>query len=236
MATYVLIPGAGSDSWYWHLVVPRLEAAGHRVIAVDLPWTDPSADFAAHADGVVRDVEAAGVDLADDDLVVVAQSLGGFPAADVCRRLPVRLAVLVAAMVPSAGESAGEWWDATGWAEARATVFAEFGRSPDAPFDPTFDFFHDVPEEVIAEAFSREATEPADAVFEHPLPGGGWPEVPTRFVLGRNDRFFPAPFLRRVVEQRLGITPDEIDSGHLPALSRPAELAEMLAGYVAELH
>jgi hypothetical protein len=29
MATFVLLPGAGSDSWYWHLVTPRLEALGH---------------------------------------------------------------------------------------------------------------------------------------------------------------------------------------------------------------
>jgi hypothetical protein len=29
MATYVLIHGAGSDSWYWHLVTPLLRAHGH---------------------------------------------------------------------------------------------------------------------------------------------------------------------------------------------------------------
>ncbi len=37
MATFVLIPGAGSDSWHWHLVGPELEARGHDVVAVDLP-------------------------------------------------------------------------------------------------------------------------------------------------------------------------------------------------------
>ena len=26
MATFVLIHGAGSDAWYWHLVVPGLHA------------------------------------------------------------------------------------------------------------------------------------------------------------------------------------------------------------------
>jgi len=40
--------------------------------------------------------------------------------------------------------------------------------------------------------------------------------------------------LRRVARQRLGITPDEIDGGHTPALSRPAELAERLDAYAAE--
>ncbi|MGH2705341.1 MAG: alpha/beta hydrolase, partial [Actinomycetota bacterium] len=50
----------------------------------------------------------------------------------------------------------------------------------------------------------------------------------------RDDRLFPAPFLRRVGRERLGITPDEIDGGHTPALSRPKELAERLDAYAAE--
>jgi pimeloyl-ACP methyl ester carboxylesterase len=57
MATFVLIPGAGSDSWYWHLVVPRLEAAGHGVVAVDVPCDDETATFADYADAVVAAVE-----------------------------------------------------------------------------------------------------------------------------------------------------------------------------------
>jgi pimeloyl-ACP methyl ester carboxylesterase len=70
--------------------------------------------------------------------------------------------------------------------------------------------------------------------FAEPWPGRGWPDVPTRFLLCRNDRFFPPEFLRRVVKDRLGITPDEMDSGHLPALSHPTELTDRLEGYRAE--
>lgn len=53
-------------------------------------------------------------------------------------------------------------------------------------------------------------------------------------MIGRHDRLFPAPYLRRVARERLGITPDEIDSAHTPALSRPTELADRLATYAAE--
>lgn len=59
--------------------------------------------------------------------------------------------------------------------------------------------------------------------------------MPTRFLLCRDDRFFPAEFMRRVVKDRLGITPDEMDSGHLPALAKPMELVERLEVYRAEL-
>ena len=55
-----------------------------------------------------------------------------------------------------------------------------------------------------------------------------------RFLLCRDDRFFPAEFMRRAVRDRLDITPDEMDGGHLVALSRPKELAERLMTFGSE--
>jgi len=67
-----------------------------------------------------------------------------------------------------------------------------------------------------------------------PWPLDAWPDVPTRYLLCRDDRMFPAEWTRRVVRERLGISPDEIDGGHCPFLSRPKELAERLAAYRGE--
>jgi pimeloyl-ACP methyl ester carboxylesterase len=224
MATFVLLPGAGSDSWYWHLVVPDLEAAGHDVVAVDLPVTDDTAGFANYADVVVDALDARPVEEAGA-VVLVAQSLSGFVAPLVCDRVPVELMVLVAAMVPRPGESAGEWWTNTGHDQARA---------PDASDDPVDVFLHDVPDDVARES-ERHVHPQSDAVFAAPWPLAAWPAVPTRFLLCRDDRFFPAEFQRRVVRERLGIVPDEIDGGHLPALSRPHELAQRLLRYLDEV-
>jgi hypothetical protein len=58
--------------------------------------------------------------------------------------------------------------------------------------------------------------------------------VPTRVLICRADRLFPPGFLRRVARERLDITPDEIDGGHTPALSRPHELTDRLVAYAAE--
>jgi pimeloyl-ACP methyl ester carboxylesterase len=66
-----------------------------------------------------------------------------------------------------------------------------------------------------------------------PSPLRAWPHVPTRILICRNDRLFPPGFLRRVARERRGITPDEIDGGHTPALSRPHELADRLKAYAA---
>jgi hypothetical protein len=61
-----------------------------------------------------------------------------------------------------------------------------------------------------------------------------WPNVPTKFLLCRDDRLFPPEFLRRVARERLGIAADEIDGSHCVALSRPKELADRLEAYRAE--
>jgi pimeloyl-ACP methyl ester carboxylesterase len=65
--------------------------------------------------------------------------------------------------------------------------------------------------------------------FEKPWPLAAWPDVPTRFLQGRDDRFFPLGFQRRVVAERLpGVEVEELPGGHLLALGRPVELAEAL--------
>jgi len=228
MATFVLLHGAGSDSWYWHLVAPELRARGHTVVAPDLPCDDDSAGLAEYTDVVVRSIGDR------TDVVVVAQSLAGFVAPLVCERVPVRSMVLVAAMVPAPGEAPGDWWENTGQPQARRDQDIRDGRMPDADFDPMVAFLHDVPADVIA-ASVEHVREQSGTPFEKPWPLAAWPDVPTRFLLCRDDRFFPADFLRRVVHDRLGITPDEMPGGHLPALAHPTELAERLDEYASAI-
>ena len=228
-STYVLIHGASSDSWYWHRVIPELQARGHDVVAPDLPCDDDSAGLSEYADTVV---EAIGN---RTGLILVAQSLAGFTAPLVCERLPVDLLVMLAAMVPSPGESPGDWWQNTGYIAAKRAQDQRDTRSPDAPFDVMTTFFHDVPPDVVAEAFKRGEREQSGTPMKKPWPLRAWPDVPTRFLLCRDDRLFPAEFMRRVVKERLGITPDEMEGGHLPALAHPHELVARLEQYRLEL-
>jgi len=52
--------------------------------------------------------------------------------------------------------------------------------------------------------------------------------VATRVVVGTDGRFFTADFQRRVALDRLGIAPELTPGGHLVALRRPVELADLL--------
>ncbi|GHJ42751.1 alpha/beta hydrolase [Catellatospora sp. TT07R-123] len=211
MTTFVLIHGAGDVGWYWHLVEAGLRARGHGTVAPDLPCDDDTAGLPEYAAAVVDAVGDR------EDLVVVGQSLGGFTAPLVCARLPVRQLVLVAPMVPAPAEAPAAYWAATAYA-----------REPGERLGGQIDlFYHDVPPELAAEALRRGRAQ-SEARLGEPTPMAVWPDVPTRVLIGREDRLFPPAYLRRVVHDRLGVTPDEIDSAHTPALSRPAELAAYL--------
>ena len=215
-ATYVLIHGAGDVGWYWRLVEAELCARGHDVVVMDLPVSDDSAGLTAYADTVI--------DAIGDrtNLVIVAQSFGGYVAPIVADRVPTRLLVLVAAMVPAPGESADEMFANTGY---------EYPRQEDSSEQAIF--YHDVEPALAAAALSRGKRQ-SETPSKEPWPLDAWPDVPTRFILCLNDRIFQAEWLRSVVRDRLGIVPDAMESGHTPALSHAHELVELLESFRAE--
>ena len=212
MATFVFVHGAGDVGWYWHLVEADLQARGHATIAPDLPCDDDAATLDDYAAAVIA---ATGE---RQDLVIVGQSYGSFAATLAASEVPTRLLVLVAGMVPAPGETPGEWWTNTGYRAGSD--------------DPLVSFYKGVPPELAQEAMRRGDRGESTAVWNTPWPLDAWPDVPTRFVLCRDDNFFPAAFLRRVVRERLGVVPDEIAGGHCVALSHPKELADRLMSYL----
>ncbi|WP_165950571.1 alpha/beta hydrolase, partial [Actinomadura sp. GC306] len=143
------------------------------------------------------------------NVIVVGHSFGGFTAPLVCDRVAAKLLVLLTPMIPLPGEAPADYWPNTKYEEG--------------DYDDTIAlFYQDVAPELAAEALSR-GRDQSEARMSEPSPLKAWPDVPTRVLIGRNDRLFPADFLRRITKERLNIVPDEIDSGHTPALSRPQD-------------
>jgi len=222
-SAFILIPGAGGDAFYWHRVVPLLHDAGHEAVAVGLPAGEEGAGLAEYADAI------AGAIGDRDDVVLVAQSMGAYSAPMAAARAGVSRIALVAPMIPAPGESADEFWRATGQDEARRALAVAEGRDPDAPFDLHEMFLHDVPPDVIERLFAEGDTRDEGKSFDDPWPLDTWPDIPTSVIAGARDRLFPLEYMRRVARDRLGLEEvTVIDSGHLPALSRPEELVRAI--------
>jgi pimeloyl-ACP methyl ester carboxylesterase len=225
MTSYALVPGAGGRAWYWHLVVAELERRGHRAVAVELPGNDPSAGLAEYVDLIAAGARALG-----EPVVIVAQSLGGFSTPLACGRVPVKHLVLVNAMIPAPGETAGEWWDDVGWqAAAQASAERDGRPSPDVRDLDTL-FFHDLPPDLVEVLRSDpDASVEGPPVFGQPWPLAAWPQVPTTVLSGHADRLFPLELQQTVARERLGLDVQELPGGHLIALSRASVLADRLA-------
>ena len=214
--TFVLIPGAGGMAWYWHRVVPLLREAGHEAIAVDLPGDDEAAGLPEYA-GLV-----AGAIGGRDDVVLVAQSLGGFTA-PLAAAVPVRL-VFVNAMIPAPvrrprlvgehrlGGCAGRR-GASGAATAPSSILASTSFTMSRRRSPRPASRTSGPRPTWCSG--RSATSRMAG-------------LPVRAVAGSDDRFFPVDFQQGVARDRLGIEADVLPGGHLITLSQPAPLARYL--------
>jgi pimeloyl-ACP methyl ester carboxylesterase len=226
MAAFVLIPGAGGSAYYWQLVVPLLEAAGHTAIAVDLPGDDERAGLREYAEIVLAAIASTD----EANVILVAQSLGGFTAGTVCGRAAERVGklVFVNAMIPKPGEKAGDYWANTGTEQARVEAAKQQGYSP--TFDMKTYFLHDVPEKVAREGESKARPE-AKTAFAQPCVFERWPDVPIHVLVGRDDRFMPSDFQKRVASERLAKPVTELAGGHLVALANPRGVADTLLAF-----
>jgi pimeloyl-ACP methyl ester carboxylesterase len=228
VTTFALVHGAWHGAWCWERLGPELERRGHAVVAPDLPCDDPDATFADYADVVARAIGDAG-----DDVVLLGHSLGGMTIPLVAARRPVRALVYLCALVPVPGASLVDQLRAEpetfvpGYADGvapapdrRASHWVDFAAARDR-------LYGDCPEPDARWAFERLRAQSA-APNRVPCPLEALPRAPAVSIVCAEDRIVDPAWSRRVARERLGVEPVELDGGHSPFLSRPAELAALL--------
>lgn len=92
MTHFLFLHGSWHGAWCWYKVLPRIEAAGHRATAIDLPGRGraPAAAVTVSLGRMVRAAEAA---LAHQGkTIVVAHSRYGIVASTLAERVPNRVA------------------------------------------------------------------------------------------------------------------------------------------------
>jgi pimeloyl-ACP methyl ester carboxylesterase len=224
----VLVHGSYFGAWCWDLLAPELEALGHAVTAIDLPVSEPGIGASDYADAVI-----AGTDWTEPP-VLVAHSMSGLVAPIVAARRAVAGMVLIAAFIPRPGMSANEQRQAEPIDPATAPSTTEWTDLGDdvwlvGPNTARELFMQDASDAVVAWAVERLRPQ-SYLVMSEITPLDTWPMLRVDSIVCRDDRALNSEWARNAARDRLGIEAIEIDGGHSPMLTRPAELASIIDG------
>lgn len=221
MSVFCLIHGSTQSPSGWNLLARELESQGHQVICPDLPVDKPEASGTRYAEAVTVALRQL-----PQPPIVVAHSVSGLFLPLVAKQRPVARMVFLAATIPQVGKSALQQLQSD-----PDMVWPEWiGKDPtkDALLAMKF-LFHDCSSEVAHWALSTLRLMYAHGALTEICPLDKWPDAPSSYVLCRQDRTLNPNWWRVASRERLGSDPVEIDSGHCPHISRPAELAGLLS-------
>jgi pimeloyl-ACP methyl ester carboxylesterase len=150
----------------------------------------------------------------------------------VATRRPVRRLVFLAAFLPVPGQSANEQRAAEpidGRVPPRHVEWIDKGDDvwEVGPNTATELFFQDANPAVARWATQRLRPQ-SYRVMNEKTPLATWPDIESRSIVCRDDRALNPDWIRSSSRERIGTTAVEIDGGHSPFLTRPAELARLL--------
>jgi pimeloyl-ACP methyl ester carboxylesterase len=208
VTTFCLVHGAWHDATCWDPVPEGLRAAGHDVVAPDLPFDDPATTFEARIEPALSAIEHL-----PDPVVAVGHSMGAGYAPSIAA---AREGSLLVQLCPGLGPLR----DGFPWPPARADGTCEWE-----------------PEAAIAALYPRLRGEVARRLASRLRPmapaAGERPRVrlpPSRtvVVIALEDELFDPSSERAAARERLGVEPVEIPGGHFPMAEDPEALAALL--------
>lgn len=228
--TIVLVHGAWLDGSMWREVTWRLQRGGYQVLVPALALRSLSSDAASLAAVLQQRT--------DGPVVLVGASYGGAVTTNAALADPdVRALVYVSAEVPDAGETVQSLVNVPGshLAGDPARIF-DFVSYPDAPAG---DVDLHVKPSLFLDAFANDLprrTADVLAVSQRPLtlraatePSGppAWRSLPSWYLICTEDNVLP-PAQQRAMAQRAGSTTVEVAAGHLPTLSQPDAVTDLI--------
>ncbi|GAA1810350.1 alpha/beta hydrolase [Planosporangium flavigriseum] len=224
----VLVHGAWHGPWCWETLIPLLEARGLAVSTVDLPSSGPDVTALGDLDADVATVQAV-LDAVPGPKVLVGHSYGGVPITQAAAgRTDVEHLVYVCAFMLDKGVSL---YDAAGGEPVPWWRLSSDGAwmTPDTPEQV---FYNDCDPEVTAAAVARLYPQSLSAC-KQPLTAAAWETIPSTYVVGNLDGGLPQEVQEGMAAGRAGRVVN-LESGHSPFLSRPDELADVIAGCAAQ--
>jgi len=213
----VLVHGAWADGSSWNKVIPILQQAGHKVIAVQLPLQSLSGDV----DTVKRAISRIG-----GPVTLVGHSYGGAVITNAAHNNPnVTGLVYIAAFAPDEGQSLADFVspanfpkeliqpDSGGFLYLNPTIFRE-------------NFAQDVdPAEANIMAIAQKPFNQSNFVAKSGPPA--WKELPTWYQISESDHMIP-PKVQHTFAERMNATTLSLNASHSSYVSHPNEIANFI--------
>ena len=221
----VLVHGAWGGAWAWGYVQAELEKLGVTSVAIDLPSRESAPSTMADDAAAVRRA----LDELDEPAVVVGHSYTGVVITEASAdNDKVKHLVYVCAILPQEGESTMSLMgsDPTPSKLGEAIRATDDGLSTVDPVGAKAELFNDVTQEQADPIIAGLGTHRLSVFGEAPTKLG-WKEHPSTYILTTQDRVFSPELQRRMATSATNVV--DVDAGHVPLLSRPAELAEAIA-------
>jgi pimeloyl-ACP methyl ester carboxylesterase len=214
--TIVFCHGIWADGSCFNKVIPPLQADGHEVIAVQYGLDSFEEDVAT----VKRTLNRVG-----SPVILVGHSYGG--ATITASGVDDRVAglVYIAAVAPDVGETVQQQLDKYP-SDIFSGVEVADGRAWMLPNGTEF-FAGDLSEEEQKLVWATHYAPVADLFHQQKIKNTPWKSKPSWYILATQDHTVH-PDLQRWVSKRMGATVVEVESSHLPMLSKPDVVIDVI--------
>jgi pimeloyl-ACP methyl ester carboxylesterase len=212
----VFCHGIWADGSCFNKVIPTLQADGYEVMSAQYGLNTNEDDVAAVKATLKR---------VSNPTLLVGHSYGGsvITAAGTDER--VSGLVYIAALAPDAGETSQSFLDKFPTSDIFSHIEVADGRVWMAP-EGVKSFAGDLPEEEQKVVWATHFAPAAD-LFTKNAPGTAWKSKASWYIVATKDRTVQ-PELQRFAAKRMGATMREVESSHVPMLSNPKLVIDVI--------
>jgi len=222
----VLVHGGWADGSSWNAVIERLQKKGFNVTAPQFALTNLSDDVAR-----LREV----LERQDGPTIVAGHSYGGQIMTALGKDAPnVAGLVYVAAFGLDQGESLGTIFAQGPPTPATAHLSVDKQGYGWLPLDDFVNHFASDVDPVKATVMFAVQQPIAVSAFGEVIGEPAWKSIPSWYLVAQSDQAIP-PDGERLFAKRMGATVVEVNSSHLPMVSHPDEVVDLIESAAATI-
>ena len=212
----VFAHGLWADGSCYRKVIPTLQAEGHEVVSAQNSLDTLEGDVAAVRRALGR---------VSSPAILVGHSQGGTIITHAGTDARVAGLVYIAALAPDETETSQSQQEQFPVTDIFSHIEVADGRIWLLPSGTAY-FAGDLSEQEQQLVWATQVT-PAPDLFSRNAPGTAWKSKPSWYIVANNDHTVH-PELERFAAKRMGATTYEVDSSHVPMLSQPGLVLDVI--------